>query len=226
MLNQKPKIFCIIPAFNEQKNIAKVLAQVKPIVDEVVVVDDGSTDKTAQIANQAGVVVLRHLFNRGQGAALQTGNQYALSKGADIIVHFDADGQFLAQEIKDVVRPIKAGEAQIVFGSRFLEKKSDIPKFKKYILLPIARLVNYLLLGVRFSDPQSGFRAFSRQAAQKIKIENDGMAHCSEILAQALKSGYKIKEVPITVIYHHFGQRLGGGVRIVKDLILARLLLK
>ena len=226
MLNKKPKIFCIIPAFNEQKNIAKVLAQVKPIVDEVVVVDDGSTDKTAQIAAQAGVIVLRHFFNRGQGAALETGNQYALSKGADIIVHFDADGQFLAQEIKDIVKPIKAGEAQIVFGSRFLEKKSSIPKFKKYILLPIARLVNYLLLGVRFSDPQSGFRAFSRQAAQKIKIENDGMAHCSEILAKALKSGYKIKEVPITVIYHHFGQRLGGGVRIVKDLILARLLLK
>ncbi len=220
------KVFCVIPAFNEEKNIASVLAQVKPLVDEVVVVDDGSTDKTAQIAKTAGAVVLRHLVNRGQGAALETGNQYALRQGAEIIVHFDADGQFLASEIREIIAPIKTGQAQIVFGSRFLGKKSNIPWLKKNFLLPAARLVNYILLGVRFSDPQSGFRALSRQAAQEIQIENDGMAHCSELLAKALASDFQVKEVPITVIYHNFGQHLSGGVRIVKDLLLARLLLK
>jgi len=218
------KIFVIIPAYNEEKNIVKVLKSVKPLVNRVIVVDDGSSDKTAQLAEQQGVTVLRHLINRGQGAALQTGNQYALKKGGEIIVHFDADGQFLAEEIKDIVQPLEQGEADVVFGSRFLEKKSEIPWFKEKIILPIGKIVNKLMIGVSLTDPQSGFRALSRRAVQNFNIENDGMAHCSEILYKVFKNNFKIKEVPITVIYHNFGQRFSGGIKIIKDLFLAKLM--
>jgi len=218
------KVFCIIPAYNEEKTIAQIAAQVKPLVWEVVVVDDGSIDKTSKLAKNEKVTVLRHPTNRGQGAALETGNRYALKKGADTLVHFDADGQFSVQEIKDVIRPIQDGQADVVFGSRFLGKKSNMPGFKKNIIIPLAHLVNKILMGKTLSDPQSGFRALSRTAAQKIKIQNDGMAHCSEILYKTFKNNFRIQEVPITVTYHEFGQRLSGGFKIIKDLFLAKLI--
>jgi len=220
----KNKIIVVIPAHNEEKTIVEVINKVKPLVDEIVIVDDGSNDQTYQLAEQQGVTVLKHLINRGQGAALQTGNQYALKKGGEIIVHFDADGQFLAEEIREIVQPLKQGEAEVVFGSRFLEKKSEIPWFKKQIIIPLARLANKLIIGFSLTDPQSGFRALSRKATEIIQIENDGMAHCSEILYKVFKNNFKIKEVPITVIYHDFGQRFGGGIKIIKDLLLAKLM--
>jgi len=218
------KIFCIIPAYNEAKTISKVINKVKPFVNKVVIVDDGSADKTQELAKMQGVKVLSHIINRGQGAALATGNQYALANGADIIIHFDADGQFLAQEIKDVIAPLQSGQADIVFGSRFLGKESNMPKFKKYVIIPLAHLVNKIFIGKTLTDPQSGFRALTKDVAKKIKIEQDGMAHNSEIIFQAFSQKLRIKEVPITVIYHNFGQRLGGGFKIIKDLILARLI--
>ncbi len=220
----KNKIIVVIPAYNEEKTIVEVINKVKPLVDEIVIVDDGSSDQTAQLAEKQGVTVLRHLINRGQGAALQTGNQYALKKGGEIIVHFDADGQFLAEEIKDIVQPLEQGEVEVVFGSRFLEKKSEIPWFKKQIIIPLAHLANKLIIGFSLTDPQSGFRALSRKATEMIQIENDGMAHCSEILYKVFKNNFKIKEVPITVIYHDFGQHFGGGIKIIKDLFLAKLM--
>lgn len=225
------KTVIVIPAYNEEKNIGEVVKKTKPLVDEIVVVDDGSSDQTFKAAREQGVVVLKHLINRGQGAALETGNQYALKQKADIIVHFDADGQFLAEEIKDIIRPIEKGEAEVVFGSRFLGKKSEIPWFKEKIIIPLAGLVNKLLINVSLSDPQSGFRALSKKAAGKIRIENDGMAHCSEILYKVFKNNFKVKEVPITVVYRGFGQGLlagkgrgSGGFKIIRDLLLAKLM--
>lgn len=220
----KNKVIVIIPAYNEEKTIIEVINRVKPLVDEIIIVDDGSSDQTAQLAEKQGVIVLRHLINRGQGAALQTGNQYALKRGGEIIVHFDADGQFLAEEIKDIIQPLEQGEVEVVFGSRFLGKKSEIPWFKKQIIIPLAHLVNKLMIGFSLTDPQSGFRALSRKATEMIQIENDEMAHCSEILYKVFKNNFKIKEVPITVIYHDFGQRFGGGIKIIKDLFLAKLM--
>lgn len=218
------KVFCVIPAWNEEKNISRVVADVKTLVDCVVVVDDGSTDSTYDLASSHGVVVLRHPTNRGQGAGLQTGNEYALLNGADIIVHFDADGQFLSEEIKDLVEPIRNGEADAVFGSRFMEKKSDIPFLKKNIIMPLARIVNSLL-GIRgMTDPQSGFRALSRQAAEKIIIEHDDMAHCSEILTKVFKNDLRVREVPITVIYNEFGQQFGGGIKIIKNIFIKKII--
>jgi polyprenyl-phospho-N-acetylgalactosaminyl synthase len=217
------KIFCIIPAFNEEKTIGEVIKKIKPLVDEVVVVDDGSSDKTAAIALVGGAIVLKHPLNRGQGAALETGNQYALQKGADIIFHFDADGQFSVEDIPAVLAPLLAGEADAVLGSRFLEKKSNMPFFKEKVFMPIARLVNRLLFGAVLTDPQSGFRAATAQVWKKIKIRQDGMAHCSEIIAKIFKNKLRVREVSITVFYDDFGQRFGGGVRIIKDLFLAKL---
>ncbi len=217
-------IFCIIPAYNEEKTITKVIEDVKPFADKIVIVDDCSSDKTFELAKAQNVIVLKHVINRGQGAALQTGNEYALNNGADVVVHFDADGQFLAEEIKDITKPILDGETDVVFGSRFLEKKSDIPKLKKYIIFPAARLINKIFLGVKLTDPQSGFRAMNRKTAESIKIEQDGMAHCSEILNKSFKNKLRIKEVPITVIYNDFGQKFGGGVKILKDLLLGKFL--
>ena len=218
------KTLCVIPAYNEEGTIIEVINRVKPLVSEIVVVDDGSSDKTRELAEKQNITVLSHFINRGQGAALETGNQYALRAGADIIVHFDADGQFLAEEIKDIISPIIKGEADIVFGSRFLGKKSNMPPFKKYVIIPLAHLVNKIFTGSNLTDPQNGFRALSRKAASQIKIEQDGMAHNTEIISKAFASGLKIKEVPVTVIYHNFGQRFSGGLKIIKDLILARLI--
>ncbi|OGF25519.1 hypothetical protein A2331_01475 [Candidatus Falkowbacteria bacterium RIFOXYB2_FULL_34_18] len=219
-----PKIFCIIPAFNEENTIRKVIEDVKPFVDMVVVVDDASRDNTFILAKNTGVVVLQHLVNRGQGASLQTGNEYALQNGAELIVHFDADGQFVASDIKETTKPIIEEGYDVVFGSRFLGKKSNIPWFKKNLLFPVARFVNRVLFGVKMTDPQSGFRVLSKKVIQEITIEQDGMAHGSEILAKIFKGGFKIKEVPITVIYYDFGQNFFGGVKIIKDIFLAKLI--
>ncbi|MFH1822385.1 MAG: glycosyltransferase family 2 protein [Patescibacteria group bacterium] len=226
------KTFCIIPAFNEDKTIAKVIAEVKPFIDTIVVVDDGSSDDTYKIVKELSsesselnsLVVLNHLINRGQGAALQTGNQYAIKEKADIIIHFDADGQFIAKEIRDIIKPILTNQADIVFGSRFLNKKSHIPWLKKNIILPTAKIVNYLFLNVKLTDPQNGFRALTHQAAKKIIIENSGMAHCSEIAAKAFQNNLRIAEIPITVIYHNFGQKFSDGFKIIKELLISRLI--
>lgn len=218
------KIYCIIPAYNEEKTICEVVKEVKNYTSEVVVVDDCSSDDTFDLARESGATVLRHAINRDQGAALRTGNEYALKNGADIIVHFDADGQFMASEIKDLLKPLLNDEYDLVLGSRFLEKKSRIPFFKKNIIFPIARFINLFFLSINLTDPQCGFRAFSSNVANKISIEQDGKAHCSEILIKAKKNNLRIKEVPVTVFYNNFGQKFSGGIRIIKDLFLAQLI--
>jgi len=226
------KIICVIPALNEEKNIADVLKQVVSLVDEVVVVDDGSSDKTAQVAKINGATVLRHIINRGQGASLQTGNEYARINNADIVVHFDADGQFLAKEIKELIAPIINNQAEVVLGSRFLDRKSNMPKFKEIIIMPIARFVNRFVLGskIKLTDPQCGFRVLGRRALQEISIEQNGMAHASEIIYKIYKNNLKIKEMPITVLYNEFGQNIfseargGGGIRVLKDLLISKLI--
>jgi glycosyltransferase involved in cell wall biosynthesis len=214
------KIFCVIPAYNEEDNIENVVRDVKKYIDNIIVVDDCSDDNTSHQAEKQGVTVLRHPVNRGQGAALQTGNTYALSRGADIIVHFDADGQFLAKEIQPLTKPIIRGEADACFGSRFLTKRSELPLLKEKLILPLAGLVNRIFFNIRTTDPQNGFRALSRQVAGNIEIEQDQMAHCSEILHKVHKHGFRVKEVPVTVIYHEYGQKFSGGIKIIKDIII------
>jgi len=217
------KILCIIPAYNEEKNIAKTISSVKKYINDILVVNDGSKDNTQKLAQETGARVISHIINRGQGASLETGNEYARRHNYDVVVHFDADGQFLAEEIPDILKPIIENAYPISFGSRFLNKKSQIPWFKKHVIMRIAKAINYIFLGVKTSDPQSGFRAMSKEALEKIRIENDGMAHCSEILAKTNKYKFVFKEVPITVLYNEFGQSLGSGFRTVKDLLINKI---
>ena len=188
------------------------------------VVDDGSSDNTSKIVSKNGATLLRHLINRGQGAALQTGNEYALAHSADIVVHFDADGQFSAAEIGEMIKPIVAEGYDVVLGSRFLGKKNNMPFLKRYLIIPLARLINFLLFAVNLSDPQSGFRALNKQAIRKITIEQSGWAHCSEILDKVKTNKLKVKEVPITVTYSKFGRNLGSGLEIIKDSIIGKLI--
>ncbi len=220
------KIFCVIPAYQEENNIKKVINEVLDLVDFLIIVDDGSSDQTYQVANEIisdKLKVLQHPINLGQGAALQTGNEYALKRGADIIVHFDADGQFLSQEIKKLVTVLIEEDLDIVFGSRFLEIKSDLPPLKKNLIMPLARIFNRLFFGIKTSDPQSGFRVFKAKVASEIEIENNRMAHCTEILAKVHQKKLKMKEVAITVLYSEFGQKFSGSFKIIKDLFFKKI---
>jgi len=217
------KVACVIPAYNEEKRLLTVISKVRPLVDDLIIVDDCSKDRTYEIARKTGVIVLHHLINLDQGGALKTGTEYALKHGADIIVHFDADDQFSATEIPEMIAPILAGRADIVFGSRFLSKKSNLPWSKAHIIMPLARGVNRFL-GIRLSDPQSGFRALSQKAAKEIEITQNGKAHCSEYIAEAFKKKLRIAEVPITVTYHEFGQNFGGGLQIIQDMIIQKII--
>jgi len=217
------KIICVIPAWNEEKHIHQVVKNATPYVDEVAVIDDCSQDKTAILAASAGSTVIQHPINRGQGAALQTGNDYALNAGADIIVHFDGDNQFSAAEIADIIAPIKDGRADIVFGSRFLGKQANLPAKKKYLIMPLAKIFTRFVLGIKLSDPQNGFRALNRRAAS-LGIENRSMAHASEIQLKAFQAGLRVAEVPVTVTYHEFGQNLGGGFKVMKDLLINKII--
>lgn len=217
------KIWTIIPAFNVSRHMAAVVQAVRPVVDEIVIINDGSSDETGAIADTLGVTVIHHPLNRGQGAALKTGTEYALSHGADIIVHFDADGQFQASDIEKVITPLREGKADIVFGSRFLDSTTVLPWAKRVIIMSVARCINRWLFNINLTDPQSGFRAFNRKAGELIDWQQDRMAHCSEILIEAHRHPLRITEVPITVHYHEFGQRFSGGFKILRDLCLAAL---
>src|SRR3989344_3410479 len=136
-------LFVIVPAYNEEKQIGRVVRGLfEHKLENVVVVDDGSDDSTAEEAKLAGATVLTHEVNRGQGAALQTGNEYALAGGASAVVHFDADGQFNPADIAEALVVMKDRNAEVLLGSRFLDNRSQMPWTKKYIVLPIARLIN------------------------------------------------------------------------------------
>jgi glycosyltransferase involved in cell wall biosynthesis len=219
-------IFVVIAAYNEAKSVGTVVAEVKNCGYNVVVVNDGSGDDTAKIAAAAGATVLSHAINRGQGAALQTGITYALSRGAQIIVTFDADGQFEAKEIEGVVKPLLLGVADVVLGSRFLKKENSVPKEKLFILKFATAVTNYYT-GLKLTDIHNGFRAFSQKAALALEIRQDGMAHASEILEQIKKHDFIYREVPVTVKYTDYsrakGQKITNSFRIIFDLLISRL---
>ena len=216
---ENSKTFVVIPAYNEAATIGAVIQAVHERFANLVVVDDFSTDQTSELASQYPIYYLKHVINLGQGAALQTGNEFALGQGADLIVHFDADGQHRVEFIDKLIEPIQKGQADIVFGSRFLGTASKIPWFKRNVILPIARLVNWLATGVYLSDAHNGYRAMSRRAAELIKTNQNRMAHATEIVSLARQYNLRYVEVPVAVEYHEFGQGLAGGLRIVRDLI-------
>ncbi|MBN2421639.1 glycosyltransferase family 2 protein [Candidatus Woesearchaeota archaeon] len=222
------KTYIVIPAYNEQNSIKKVIQDLKKQgYMNIIVVDDGSIDKTGKIAKQQGAIVLSHLINRGQGAALKTGIDFALMKKADIIVTFDADGQFLAKDIKKVIMPVKKGNAEVVLGSRFLGKAKNIPLFKK-IVLKLGVLLVFFLYGIKVTDSQNGFRAFSRHAASQIEIRSNKMEHAGEIFHEIKKNNLAFKEVPVTVLYTRYslqkGQSWSRSIMLGLKMILKKLM--
>lgn len=212
----------IVPAYNEEKIIATVITDLLREVDSVVVVDDASSDNTVAVAKAAGALVLQHELNRGQGAALETGQEYARSVGADYVIHFDADGQFDVADIAPALQTMQEKEADILFGSRFLEKRSNIPWSKQYIIFPLGKIVNKFFGSLPLSDVHNGFRILSQKALEHIQITQDRMAHATEIPVLAKYHNLRYVEFPITVTYHEYGQGSLGGVKVVKDLFTGK----
>ena len=222
------KVVAVIPAFNEAPRLAEVLAVARPHVDDVVVVDDGSRDATSEVARSAGVRVLRHALNRGQGAALRTGTRAALELGADIIVHLDADGQHDAASIVSVVTaPIRSGQADVVLGSRYLGIAPEgIPRVRRLLHVGIHQF-NRWVLGIPASvtDPQAGCRAFTARVGRELTFHQDRMAHASEILRLVTRSStWRWQEVPIFVRYSaatlEKGQHTGDAFKVAWQLLL------
>lgn len=217
----------VIPAFNEENKIVEVINSLKKEgYSKIIIVDDGSKDNTLKNAKSTSVEVLHHIINRGQGAALKTGIDYALDQGADIIVTFDSDGQHQPEDIPRMIKPIQEGKADIVLGSRFLDKNSNVPFFRK-IFLKGGALLFKIFYGVRLTDSHNGLRALSRKAAQTIKITQDRMEHASEIIEQIGKHHLKYVEVPVTIKYTDYslqkGQRTSNAFKIFFKMILNKL---
>ena len=214
-------IAVIIPAYNEGPRLQKALEEVLPLYPLTVVVDDGSRDDTALYARQAGAYTLRHTINRGQGAAIQTGVDFAIQKlHADIVVHFDADGQMNPHEIADIIAPLLQNRADIVFGSRFLGKKSNMPLMRR-IILRASLVFTWLVSGIPVSDTHCGFRALSREGAQKARFTLDRFAHASQIFDLVRIHRLRFAECPVTITYtqdtYGKGMHLLGGFVVLKD---------
>ena len=212
----------IVPAYNEEKTIGSVVQGLFHHVDRVLVVDDGSADATAEAARGAGAVVLCHELNRGQGAALETGHEYARLVGAEYVLHFDADGQFDVADIGPAFEKLKNTSADVLFGSRFLDCRSNVPWIKRHVWLPLARLWHNAAYRTKMTDAHNGFRILNRRALDAIHITHDRMAHASEIPASASRLGLRIVEFPIRVVYREYGQGTTGAATIVRDLLLGR----
>jgi len=224
-------IWIIVPAFNAEEAIEEVVRSLKDKYQNVVVVDDGSVDQTFAKAKNHGAVVLRHVLNRGQGAALRTGTEFAFDHGEDTIVHFDADGQMMVDDIAKIIQPVINGKVDISIGSRFLGRVINISRSKRLVLF-FGRLYLWIFFGVRLSDNQCGFRALSRKAAGNIQITEDKMGHASEILIEVFKKNIKYVEVPVTIVYTDYSKEhtnhgrfhFLSGLKIALDLVVNRLL--
>ncbi len=195
------KVIAAIPAHNVSQFIADVVSKANKHVAEVVVVDDGSTDDTELVARTAGAVVVKHKMNQGAGAATRTCFETALSKGADALVTLDGDGQHDGEEIPAVVAPILAGKADLVIGSRFLDKECQVPRYRKFGIDIITWLYNFAAK-VKVSDAQSCYRAYSKKALSTLNITENGFGFSVQVLIQARKKGLVITEVPIYCVYH------------------------
>ena len=192
------KIIVGIPAFNEEKNIAVVITQLKKIVDKIIVCNDGSTDLTSKIAEELGVIVINHEKNLGYGAAIRSIFLKSKDLDGDILVTFDADGQHRVDDINKVINPIINGKSDLVIGSRFLdESEKEVPRYRKVV---ITKITNASIKN-KLTDSQSGFRAYSKKVLTELNPSDAGMGISTEILIKASSKNFRISEVPIKITY-------------------------
>jgi len=217
-LSAPENIWIVMPAYKEAARIRTTLAELLPRWGNIVVVNDGSPDDTGAVAKSCGVWVVTHPINRGQGAALQTGIDFALQRGAECIVTFDSDGQHDPADIPAMLAPVQSGEADLALGSRFLGRTVGMP-LSRHIVLKLAVLFTRVVSRIAVTDAHNGFRALSRSAAQAIRIRQDRMAHASEILDEIRRLGLRFTEVPVTIRYSaatlEKGQSSWNAIRIV-----------
>ena len=195
------KIIVGIPAFNEEKNIAVVITQLKKIVDKIIVCNDGSTDLTSKIAEELGVIVINHEKNLGYGAAIRSIFLKSKDLDGDILVTFDADGQHRVDDINKVINPIINGKSDLVIGSRFLdESEKEVPQYRKVGIKVITKITN-ATIKKQLTDSQSGFRAYSKKVLTELNPSDAGMGISTEILIKASSKNFRISEVPIKITY-------------------------
>lgn len=213
----------VIPVFNEVEVIADVVRSVRQKYPLVVCVDDGSGDGSHEQILRSGAWLVRHPTNLGQGAALQTGVEMGLSLGhVKYFVTFDADGQHDIEDAELLLAPLRQGSAEIVFGSRFLDSRTDVGRAKRAVL---ALAVRYTAVssGLSLTDTHNGFRAFSREVAESLDIQLNGMAHASEIISLVAARGFSYTEAPVHIRYTDYsrskGQPLMNSVNILFDLM-------
>lgn len=218
------QIFILIPSFNEGKVIRQTIRSLANQY-HIVLIDDASTDDTANAVRDLPIYYLRHDINLGQGAALQTGMDFALQQGADIVVHFDADGQHNPADIDRFIDVLKTQKVDVVLGSRFMRQDDllAIPRLRR-LLLRVARVINGLLTGLWLSDAHNGFRVMNRQALRAIQLKENRMAHASEILMHIRRQKLRYVEWPTHIIYSEYsqvkGQRWQGALDILIDVFI------
>ena len=196
------KVVIGIPAFNEEKNIAKIIVKLQKIADTIIVCNDGSTDMTKEISEKMGAKVINHPKNLGYGAGIRSIFLEASKIEPDILVTFDADGQHKIEDIQTVIQPILDNEADIVIGSRFLkdETNKNVPKYRKVGIKVITSITDSVT-DLKLTDAQSGFRAYKKNVLKDIIPSDKGMGVSTEILIKASKRKFKVKEVPIEILY-------------------------
>jgi glycosyltransferase involved in cell wall biosynthesis len=218
-------VYVVVPSYGEATVVGDQVRALLGIVRHVVVVDGGSSDETGAAALKAGAVVLRHVLNRGQGAALQTGIRYALEQGARYVVTFDADGQHSPASVTALLGPLAQGRAEVTLGSRFLGDAGAVPPLRR-TLLRAAVVFTRITSGARVTDAHNGLRAFTRRAASSLDLRQDRMAHASEIIEQVHRSGLPYVEVPVRIEYTAYsvakGQRGLSAFRIVSDYLVGK----
>ncbi|HVX84215.1 MAG TPA: glycosyltransferase family 2 protein [Phycisphaerae bacterium] len=221
------RTFVVIAAYNEQEMIGQVVRSVVPLAGRVVVVDDGSGDESAQRAFEAGATVLSHPLNLGQGAALQTGIEYALRNGAEHIVTFDADGQHAPSDIGGALEALQRAEVDVLLGSRFLGRAIDMPAAKR-VVLRLAVAFTRMTTGLKLTDTHNGFRVMTRSAAERIKLRQNRMSHASDLLSQIAQLKLRYAEYPVEVRYTEYsrrkGQPLTAAFHILVDSAVGRML--